>query len=208
MGGSIRRLKEPASGSTEYSNGIMLHSLKNGAASSKKDGSSSSQTVRFNTKHFSKIRKRHSMIGSGRNHHHHHHHHGHHHHHSNHASETSQGAAVVEETSLLSNGRVPGCNNNNPTTIRFDEEASEQPPPSPPRPHDSIRSKSGSSFERFCNCTSLHGWKYLSSNVNTTLRIGWVAVLLAAMGVAAFFLGYSCNDFLSSTVQTTQDTSR
>ena len=64
------------------------------------------------------------------------------------------------------------------------------------------------SFERFCNCTSLHGWKYLSNNVNIHLRFGWVAVVLASMGVAAFFLGYSCNDFLSSTVQTTQDTSR
>ena len=64
------------------------------------------------------------------------------------------------------------------------------------------------SFERFCHCTSLHGWKYLSSSVNFTLRIGWVGVVLAAMGVAAFFLGYCCNDFLSSTVQTSQDTSR
>ncbi len=68
--------------------------------------------------------------------------------------------------------------------------------------------KNLSSFERFCNCTSLHGWKYMSSHVNRTLRVGWVAVVLASMGVAAFFLGYSCNDFLSSTVQTTQDTSR
>ena len=69
-------------------------------------------------------------------------------------------------------------------------------------------SKSKSSFERFCNATSLHGWKYLSSNVNLALRIGWVAVVLGSMGVAGFFLGYSCNNFLSSTVQTTQDTSR
>ena len=67
---------------------------------------------------------------------------------------------------------------------------------------------SPSNFEEFCNCTSLHGWKYLASNVNYTLRIGWVAVVLASMGVASFFLGYSWNDFLSSTVQTTQDTSR
>ncbi len=63
-------------------------------------------------------------------------------------------------------------------------------------------------FEQFCSCTSLHGWKYLSRKVNMTLRLGWVAVVLASMGVASFFLGYSLNDFLSSTVQTTQDTSR
>ncbi len=63
-------------------------------------------------------------------------------------------------------------------------------------------------FETFCSCTSLHGWKYLSSEVNRTLRVGWVLVVLASMGVASFFLGYSFNDFISSTVQTTQDTSR
>lgn len=80
--------------------------------------------------------------------------------------------------------------------IEIEEQIEEES--SPPR----------SSFERFCNCTSLHGWKYMASNVNFTLRIGWVAVVLGSMGVAAFFLGYSCNDFLSSTVQTTQDTSR
>ena len=71
-----------------------------------------------------------------------------------------------------------------------------------------MSSSSPSNFEEFCNCTSLHGWKYLASNVNYPLRIGWVTVVLASMGVASFFLGYSSNDFLSSTVQTTQDTSR
>ena len=68
--------------------------------------------------------------------------------------------------------------------------------------------KANSSFERFCKCTSLHGWRYLSTSVNPALRAGWVAVVLCSIGVASFFLGYSCNDFLSSTVQTTQDTSR
>ena len=67
--------------------------------------------------------------------------------------------------------------------------------------------KSQSSFERFCNCTSLHGWKYLSTS-EMTLRVGWITVVLASMGVASFFLGYSSHDFLTSTVQTTQDTSR
>ena len=62
-------------------------------------------------------------------------------------------------------------------------------------------------FERFCNSTSLHGWKYLSTS-EMTLRVGWVAVVLASMGVCCYFLEYSCSDFLTSTVQTTQDTSR
>ena len=80
--------------------------------------------------------------------------------------------------------------------------------------HDNLCQQDGdgasswTSFETFCSCTSLHGWKYLSREVNRTLRFGWVAVVLASMGVAGFFLGYSLNDFLSSTVQTTQDTSR
>ena len=68
-------------------------------------------------------------------------------------------------------------------------------------------SKTKSSFERFCNSTSLHGWKYLSTS-EMTLRVGWVAVVLASMGVCCYFLEYSCSDFLTSTVQTTQDTSR
>ena len=64
-------------------------------------------------------------------------------------------------------------------------------------------------FDTFCNATSLHGWKYLSkSGANRPLRVAWVAVVVGAMGVAGFFLAYSLNDFLSSTVQTTQDTSR
>ena len=67
--------------------------------------------------------------------------------------------------------------------------------------------KTQSSFERFCTSTSLHGWKYLSTS-ELSLRVGWVAVVLASMGVASFFLGYSCNNFFTSTVQTTQDTSR
>lgn len=37
---------------------------------------------------------------------------------------------------------------------------------------------SNTSFERFCHCTSLHGWKYLSSSVNFTLRIGWIGVVI------------------------------
>ena len=74
---------------------------------------------------------------------------------------------------------------------------------------DSSETNFRSNFERFCSSTSLHGWKYLSSNnVNAALKIGWIAVVLGSMGVAGFFLGYSCNDFLASKVQTTQDTSR
>ena len=65
------------------------------------------------------------------------------------------------------------------------------------------------SFEEFCNRTSLHGWKYLNDVGETwLLRVSWVAVVFGSMAVAAFFLGYSLNDFCSSTVQTTQDTSR
>ena len=65
------------------------------------------------------------------------------------------------------------------------------------------------SFDEFCNRTSLHGWKYLSDVGETwLLRVAWIAVVFGSMAVAAFFLGYSLYDFYSSTVQTTQDTSR
>ena len=62
-------------------------------------------------------------------------------------------------------------------------------------------------FEEFCNRTSLHGWKYLGDATTSQtwlLRVGWVAVVFGSMAVAAFFLGYSLNDFCSSHVQTTQ----
>jgi hypothetical protein len=66
-------------------------------------------------------------------------------------------------------------------------------------------------FEEFCNRTSLHGWKYLgdaTSSHTWLLRVGWVAVVFGSMAVAAFFLGYSLNDFCSSTTETTQGKSR
>ena len=123
----------------------------------------------------------------------------------------------------------------------------------------------GSHFEQFCNCTSLHGWKYLTMgggidssarfayskdfflpsvpfgqfsiqwmimlnslkcsttnqlylsltvrkqswfSLTSPLKSLWMVIVLASMAVAAFFLTYCSNDFLSSTVQTTQDTSR
>ena len=69
-----------------------------------------------------------------------------------------------------------------------------------------------STFESFCQTTSLHGWKFLSSeenvNLNFPLLLGWMLVVLGSIGVAVFFLSNSIIDFRSSTVQTTQDTSR
>ncbi|TRY76324.1 hypothetical protein TCAL_15908 [Tigriopus californicus] len=58
-----------------------------------------------------------------------------------------------------------------------------------PRGADIVK-RSWTNFETFCNCTSLHGWKYLSTNVNKTLRIGWVCVVLASMGVASASLDH------------------
>ena len=70
---------------------------------------------------------------------------------------------------------------------------------------------SSSPFSNFCQTTSLHGWRFLAED-NTAgpqaLKFGWVLVVMAAIGVAAFFLTNSILDFRSSTVQTTQDTSR
>jgi len=68
-------------------------------------------------------------------------------------------------------------------------------------------------FRDFCQTTSLHGWRFLASPSGESygkraLLAGWALVVLASIGVAAFFLSNSVIDFLSSAVQTTQDTSR
>lgn len=67
-----------------------------------------------------------------------------------------------------------------------------------------------STFDHFCETTSLHGWKFLgqSQPSRKLLRFGWMGVVLGSIGVSIFFLSNSIMDFKSSTVQTTQDTSR
>nr|XP_040563668.1 uncharacterized protein LOC121113868 [Lepeophtheirus salmonis] len=70
-------------------------------------------------------------------------------------------------------------------------------------------SRSSASFEKFCQVTSLHGWKFLSAKQSSKpLRFGWILVVLASLAVTIFFLMYSILNFWGSTVQTTQDTSR
>lgn len=72
------------------------------------------------------------------------------------------------------------------------------------------------SFAPASRTTSLHGWRFLSPDRAFSankwqrfwLNAGWAAVVLGSIGVAVFFLSNSVIDFLSSTVQTTQDTSR
>ena len=59
----------------------------------------------------------------------------------------------------------------------------------------------------FCTTTSLHGWCFLATS-SPGMRLGWVLIVLASLAVATFFLFHSASDFASSTVQTTQDTSR
>jgi hypothetical protein len=73
-----------------------------------------------------------------------------------------------------------------------------------------MATRTWANFDRFCTATSLHGWRFLCAKQGTSkpLRIGWMAVVLASIGVAIFFLNHSIRDFCSSTVQTTQDTSR
>ena len=70
--------------------------------------------------------------------------------------------------------------------------------------------KSSMTFADFCQTTSLHGWKFLRGGapIRRPLRVGWMAVVIGSLGVAIFFLSNSFIDFQSSTVQTTQDTSR
>ena len=65
-------------------------------------------------------------------------------------------------------------------------------------------------FEAFCHVTSLHGWKFLTTEykASTLLKVIWIGVILGSIGVAALFLTNSVLDFTGSSVQTTQDTSR
>ena len=65
-------------------------------------------------------------------------------------------------------------------------------------------------FEKFCHVTSLHGWKFLTTEYKTStlLKVIWIGVILGSIGVAVLFLTHSVLDFTGSSVQTTQDTSR
>ena len=97
--------------------------------------------------------------------------------------------------------------------------------PSSQRPSSPSEAPSArpSTFESFCQTTSLHGWRFLAPDGEQyssggrgqgrgqrrrLLTASWGAVVLGSIGVAVFFLSNSLVDFLSSTVQTTQDTSR
>ena len=66
-------------------------------------------------------------------------------------------------------------------------------------------------FKQFCEATSLHGWKFLSSDGTfrrPILKACWIVVVALSFGVACFFLFHSIKNFVSATVMTTQDTSR
>ena len=79
-------------------------------------------------------------------------------------------------------------------------------------------------FEEFCESTGLHGWKhigmvggkilllikflsiFLSFQPTSKERYVWLLIVIGALGVAVFFLYMAIEDFTSSTVVTTIET--
>ncbi len=62
------------------------------------------------------------------------------------------------------------------------------------------------SLREYCEQTSLHGWLYMASNRTRRgrfWRFSWSLVVLASVGVAAFFVFWAAEEFSKATVVTT-----
>ena len=62
-------------------------------------------------------------------------------------------------------------------------------------------------FKEFCESTSLHGFPYLSIADSIILRIIWVIVILGFTCLGGYFLIANTNDYLSSGIVTTIESS-
>ena len=60
------------------------------------------------------------------------------------------------------------------------------------------------SFMKYCEETSLHGWKYVQAS-STLERFSWLALLILALSTASFLVFKAVNDFLAHTVSTNMD---
>ena len=59
--------------------------------------------------------------------------------------------------------------------------------------------------KKFCQETSLHGWKYLNSETKITLKFMWFVVLLSACIASFYFMFYYTAQFMAATTVTTID---
>ena len=62
-------------------------------------------------------------------------------------------------------------------------------------------------FKEFCESTSLHGYPYLFIAHSIIVRIIWVIVILGFTCLGVYFLFYNTDDYLSSGIVTTIETS-
>ena len=62
-------------------------------------------------------------------------------------------------------------------------------------------------FKEFCESTSLHGFPYLFIADSIILRIIWVIVILGFTCLGGYFLVANTNDYLSSGIVTTIESS-
>ena len=59
--------------------------------------------------------------------------------------------------------------------------------------------------KKFCQETSLHGWKYLNTETKFTLKLMWFVVLLSAIMASVYFMFYYTAQFMAATTVTTID---
>ena len=60
------------------------------------------------------------------------------------------------------------------------------------------------SFMKFCQETSLHGWKYVQTS-GPLERCSWLVLLIVALTTASVLVYLAVSDFLSHTVSTNMD---
>ena len=62
-----------------------------------------------------------------------------------------------------------------------------------------------SSFRKYCESTSLHGWQYIYRG-KAEWRLFWAGMVLSSVVVAFFFVFKQASEFTKATVVTTVDT--
>ena len=62
------------------------------------------------------------------------------------------------------------------------------------------------SFQRYCENTSLHGWQYIYVKSSKGWRILWMGMVLSSVIIACCFVFKQTSEFTKATVVTTVDT--
>ena len=75
------------------------------------------------------------------------------------------------------------------------------------KPRQISKSQTAKVFKDFCESTSLHGYPYLFIANSIILRILWIIIIIAFTCVGIGFLISNTDDYLSSNIVTTIDTS-